>query len=107
MHGLDSIVFVKYLQCVDIMRQSVQGLYELARGLEGRIVTRGEAVDVVDQAGSACLRLYQLLLEEVDDQPLPPRSVAYLGELSGKARRLRVAVARLFDQSDDLVDVLL
>ncbi|RAO26104.1 hypothetical protein ONO23_05507 [Micromonospora noduli] len=107
MYDLDSIAFIQFVQYVDFMRQSVRGLYDLARGLEGRIVTRAQAVDVVDQAGSACLRLHRVLFEETEHMPLSPTSVAYLAELSGKARDLSVAVARLFDQSDDLVDVLL
>ncbi|NJC13024.1 hypothetical protein F4558_002850 [Micromonospora profundi] len=99
----------RYVQAISSGHISVKNLQRLARRIEDRMVTRDHAVRVVDGARSACLWIQRELSEPGErDLPLPTVeiSVDRLSSLTREAADLRVAVARLFDPSDDLVDML-
>ncbi|MBM0201820.1 hypothetical protein JNW90_00955 [Micromonospora sp. STR1s_5] len=129
------VKYVTFLKAMSMGTDSVDGLYALAQGLEDRSVNRAQAVDVVERAGAVCRMIRNLFtarylvdppldVPAADDEPGAEfreqsghlddqrvmdlsRALGRLTELSSEASNLSVAVARLFDQSDDLVDVLL
>ncbi|WP_433121921.1 hypothetical protein [Micromonospora sp. CA-246542] len=98
-------------QALSIAYASANRLYALPAAIEDRVVTREQAVQVVESAGSACEDLRRRVHERtLNGGKLPRDLVGYeeimLG-LSHDAYGLRVPVQRLFDPSDDLVDTLL
>ncbi|MCX5122019.1 hypothetical protein OG992_33185 [Micromonospora sp. NBC_00362] len=109
--GLALVKHVTYADSMSVGIRSAEELQSLADSLEERLVTRDQAVDVVDRAGSVCQTIHNILKNRALDGPHLPLNlrpaVARLRRLSRDIADLRVAVARLFDPSDDLVDVLL
>jgi len=97
-------------RALSIAYDSANRLYGLPSAIEDRLVTREQAVQVVESAGSACEDLWRRVHERaLNGRKLPRDLVGYeeimLG-LSHEAYGLRVPVQRLFDPSDDLVDTL-
>ncbi|WBB48504.1 hypothetical protein O3597_26045 [Verrucosispora sp. WMMA2044] len=101
---------VAYAEAMSIARHSAERLQGLPDAIEGRLVTREQAVQVVESTGVACQAMWRHLhVRTVGDSPLP-LGVRYceqaLLDLSKEAFQLRVPVQRLFEPSDDLVDIM-
>ncbi|MGC4885774.1 hypothetical protein [Micromonospora sp. DT227] len=95
---------------LSIAYNSANRLRCLPAAIEDRLVTREQAVQVVESAGSACEDLWHRVHERTLTGKWLPRDLAGYEEtmllLSREAYRLRVPVQRLFDPSGDLVDML-
>ncbi|QOC94255.1 hypothetical protein [Micromonospora craniellae] len=101
---------VPYAEAMSLARRSAERLQGLPDAIEDRLVTREQAVQVVESTGTACQAMWRHLhLRTVGDSPLP-LGVRYceqaLLDLSKEAFQLRAPVQRLFDPSDDLVDIM-
>ncbi|MEV0726597.1 hypothetical protein AB0I37_27945 [Micromonospora purpureochromogenes] len=107
--GVALVEIVEYAETMSYAVKWAEALSGLPYALDRRLVTREQAVDVVDRASGVCVMMYEMLrTREVPQRPMDLDVAAdSLRALSQEVFGLRVAVARLFDPSDDLVDVLL
>ncbi|MCX5070905.1 hypothetical protein OOJ91_34215 [Micromonospora lupini] len=99
-----------YADTMSTALRSAGELESLVRSLEERLVTRSQAVSVVDRASEVCVTMWHILKARVLAELLPwdlRFAVRSLVAISEEASDLRLPIARLFDPSDDLVDMLL
>ncbi|RLK24688.1 hypothetical protein DER29_2615 [Micromonospora sp. M71_S20] len=109
----DGVALIKdfaYAEAMSIALRSAERLQGLPGAIEDRLVTREQAVQVLESAGSACEGMLRQLHLRTYDSPSIPQDIMHCEEvlldLSKEAFQLCVPVQRLFDPSDDLVDML-
>lgn len=99
-----------YTGAMSIALDSATRLQRLPGAIEDRLVTREQAVQVVESAGSACADLWRRVHMRTLAGRTAPQDLMYCEEvlldLSKEAFELRAPVQRLFDPSDDLIDTL-
>ncbi|WP_433458522.1 hypothetical protein [Micromonospora sp. CA-248212] len=102
---------LEYDEAMSSALESAKRLRNLPSAIEDRLVTREQAVHVVESVAEACQFLWQVVRVTTVFRRTLPRDLSHyendLLDLSNEAYRLRVPVQRLFDPSDDLVDTLL